>query len=115
MTLTSHLSAILCVGLIAAGQVLFKLVATTAKASGSFFDHRVILLAGAAFAIYGVATVLWIALLQNAPLGRMYPYMALSFVLVAFASWALFHEAVTLGHMAGLGLIVAGLVVIATN
>ena len=115
MTLTSHLSAILCVGLIACGQVLFKLVATAMKTSGTVFDREVILMAGAAFAIYGVATLFWIALLQNAPLGRLYPYMALSFVLVALASWFIFHEAITPGHMAGLGLIVAGLVVIAAT
>ena len=39
--------------------------------------------------------------------------MALSFVIVAFASWAIFHEAVTPGHIAGLALIVAGLILIA--
>ena len=115
MTLTNHLSAILCVGLIAVGQVLFKLVATATKTSGSLLDRNVVLLAGAAFTIYGVATLLWIALLRTAPLGKAYPYMALSFVLVALASWLFFHEAITLGHIAGLGLIVAGLLVIAAS
>lgn len=115
MTLTTHLSAILCVGLIAAGQILFKFVALSMNAAGTPLDRNVILFAGTAITIYGLATIFWILLLQVAPLGRLYPYMALSFVLVALASWLLFHEQITAGHIAGLGLIVAGLLVIATT
>ena len=115
MTPTTHVAALLCVALIAAGQVLFKLVANSLDASGTLFDRRVIAIGTAALAIYGLATVFWILLLQHAPLGRLYPYMALSFVLVAFASWGVFHETITIGHMAGLGLIVAGLIVIAAT
>ena len=113
MPVSTHLGALLCVALIAAGQVLFKLAASGLKAGGGLFDARLVATATAALTIYGLATVLWIALLRNAPLGRLYPYMALSFLLVAAASWAFFHEAITVGHMAGLGLIVAGLIVIA--
>jgi multidrug transporter EmrE-like cation transporter len=115
MSLTTHPGAILCVALIAAGQVLFKVVAETLHATGSLLNARVIAVGGAALAIYGLATVFWILLLQTAPLGRLYPYMALSFVLVALASWMFFREAVSPGHVAGLGLIVAGLLAIAVS
>jgi len=115
MTLTTHLGAILCVALIAAGQVMFKLVASALHSSGRIFDGAVVGWGIAALSIYGVATLLWIVLLQTAPLGRLYPYMALSFVLVALASWFLFHETVSVGHLAGLALIVGGLLVIATS
>jgi drug/metabolite transporter (DMT)-like permease len=115
MTLTTHLAALLCVALIAAGQVLFKLVANSLDASGTLFDRRVMAIGAAALAIYGLATVFWILLLQRAPLGKLYPYMALSFVLVALASWLLLQETISIGHVAGLGLIVTGLLVIATT
>jgi uncharacterized membrane protein len=41
--------------------------------------------------------------------------MALSFVLVALASWLILQETISIGHVAGLGLIVTGLLVIATT
>lgn len=115
MTLASHVAAVFCVALIATGQVLFKSVAMAMNSAGTLFDRDVIVLASVAMAIYGLATVLWIVLLQTAPLGRIYPYMALSFVFVALASWLFFHEQITPGHVAGLGLIVAGLLVIAAT
>lgn len=115
MTLTTHLGAVLCVALIATGQVLFKFVATAINATGSALHAQVISVGVAALAIYGLATVFWVMLLQTAPLGRLYPYMALSFVLVALASRLLFHEMISTGHLAGLALIVAGLLVIAVS
>lgn len=115
MTLSTHLAAVFCVGLIAAGQVLFKSVAMALAGAGTPFHRDVLLLGGTAIAIYGLATVFWILLLQTAPLGRLYPYMALSFVFVALASWLLFQESVSTGYLAGLALIVAGLFVIAAT
>lgn len=115
MNLTVHLSAVLCVGMIAAGQVLFKFAARALHASGTFVDRDVLLITGVAMIVYAVATVVWIILLQTMPLGRLYPYMALSFVLVAFAGWLVFDESVAFGQIAGLVLIVIGLVVIAVT
>lgn len=115
MTLTTHVLAIVCVAMIAAGQILFKVAAGALKSAGTFLDGAVFAAVGAALAIYGAATLLWIVLLQHAPLNRLYAYMALSFVFVAAASWFLFSERIGPGHLAGLGLIVAGLVVIAAS
>ncbi len=115
MTLATHLGAVFCVALIAAGQVLFKLVAGALHRAGTPFTPEVAAYGAAAVAIYGFATVLWIVLLQTAPLGRLYPYMALSFILVAAASALLFQETITPGHAVGLGLIVAGLLVVAAS
>jgi drug/metabolite transporter (DMT)-like permease len=115
MPLANHVGALFCVAMIAAGQVLFKLVAQALAASGSATDRAVILFGGSALALYALATVLWIALLQSAPLSRLYPYMALSFVFVALASWGVLHEALAGGYLLGLTLIVAGLLVIAVS
>lgn len=113
MTLTNHALALLCVLIIASGQFLFKVAANALKAAGTFLDFTVWTAFGSALAVYSVATVLWMVILQDAPLSRAYPYMALSFVLVALASWFFFRESISAGQIAGLGLIVAGLVVTA--
>lgn len=111
VSFTTHLMAVLCVSIVAAGQILFKYAANTLKLAGTAWHAEVLGLAFAAFLIYGLATLLWINLLQHAPLSRLYPYMALSFVLVAAAGWWLFKEQVGFGYLIGLALIVAGLLI----
>lgn len=115
MTLTTHFGALLCVALIAAGQILFKTVAVDLPANGAAPSARLLALGTLALTLYGVATIFWILLLRSAPLGKLYPYMALSFVFVAAASWLLFGEAIGIGYLSGLALIVTGLVVIAMS
>jgi drug/metabolite transporter (DMT)-like permease len=110
--LTSHALALLCVSIIAVGQILFKCTANALRLAGTVWHVEVLGFASAALALYGLATPLWIALLQHAPLGRVYPYMALSFVLVAGAGWLVFGERVSFGYLIGLTLIVAGILVI---
>jgi drug/metabolite transporter (DMT)-like permease len=115
MSLGSHVLAVVCVALIASGQIFFKYAANALRHSGSYLDTGVLSFVLVALVIYGGATVLWIALLQHVPLSRLYPYMALSFVLVPLAGWLLFQEQIPLGQIAGLALIVAGLLTIAAS
>jgi drug/metabolite transporter (DMT)-like permease len=115
MTLTSHALALGCVLLMAAGQLLFKTAANAVNAAGTFMDMTVAMAAAGAVAIYALASGLWIVLLQSTPLSRAYPYMALSFVLVAAGSWLFFRESISLGQIAGLALIVGGLLVTAAS
>ena len=115
MTLSSHALALSCVLIMATGQLLFKTAANASNAAGTFFDTAVAIAAVGALALYAVATGLWIVLLQSTPLSRAYPYMALSFVLVALASWLFFRESISLGQIAGLALIVGGLLVTAAS
>jgi drug/metabolite transporter (DMT)-like permease len=110
MALSGHLLAVACVAMIAAGQVLFKFAAEALRGAGTPFHNRVLLFAAAAILLYGTATVLWIVLLQHSSLSRLYPYMALSFIFVAFASWLVFNEHIAAGQIAGLALIVGGLI-----
>jgi drug/metabolite transporter (DMT)-like permease len=115
MSLSSHLLAVLCASMIAAGQVLFKLTADAIRLTGTPWHAAPLMTAALALAIYGLATLLWIMLLQHVPLSRAYPYMALSFVLVAAASALLLGERIGVGQMAGFGLIVAGFLVVARS
>jgi len=62
--------------------------------------------------VYGLATLLWIKLLQSLPLTAAYPYASLAFVIVPICSVALFGETINLQYIIGILLIVAGVAVI---
>ena len=113
MSASNHLLALVCVGIVAGGQILFKYTALQLRLAGSPWHPGVLLPASLSLLIYGVAALLWIRLLQDVPLSRAYPYMALSFVIVAGAGWLLFREQISGAYVVGLGLVVAGLIVLA--
>ncbi|WP_442594956.1 4-amino-4-deoxy-L-arabinose-phospho-UDP flippase [Parapusillimonas sp. JC17] len=103
--------ALLCVLGIAAGQILFKLSAAALQASGSFFDVRTAATLLSAFALYGITTIGWVWVLQKADLGKVYPLMALAFVLVPLGSHFVFGERFQPMYFLGVALIMAGIVV----
>ena len=65
-----------------------------------------------AFVAAFMASLCWMLALQKLELGRAYPFMALSFMLVSLAAVPLFDESLTPGKLAGLTLIVVGLTLI---
>ena len=58
-----------------------------------------------------LASACWIAALWRFPLSKIYPFMALNFVIVAVLAAPLFGEALSTPKLVGLGLVVAGLIV----
>lgn len=114
MPINYHAGALLCVVLIAAGQVLFKQTAAAVQQGGAVMAWRPALFGAGAMAIYLVATALWVHLLRAVPLGRIYPYMALSFLIVPLASWWTFGERIEARQLLGMLLIMAGIAVTAT-
>lgn len=58
-----------------------------------------------------LAAVCWIGAMTKLELSQAYPYMALNFILVTLLAAWLFAEPVTWPKLAGLGLIVAGIIV----
>lgn len=66
----------------------------------------------AAFAIYGIGTIVWVYVLKSVPLTVAYPFMAMTFCVVPLLAWGLLGEALTLRYMLGTALIVGGLIVI---
>ncbi len=109
----THLLAIACVIGIAIGQLLFKFGATTLKNSGSVFDPKTFMVLSFALGLYGFVTILWIYVLQRLELGKVYPLMALAFVLVPIGSYFLFGEKFQTQYFVGLFLVVSGIIVIA--
>ncbi len=100
--------------LISAGQVLFKL--TSERAGNADAAGLLALLVDpyliAAFAIYGVGTIVWIYVLKSVPLSVAYPFMALTFCAVPLLAWYLLGETLSLRYAVGALLIVAGLLVV---
>ncbi len=114
MTALQLLLVLVCVVLIACGQVLFKYVAVLSAAQAQpWTDPKTLGVGIASLALYGIATLMWIWLLRSVPLSKAYPFMALSFVLVPAAGIWLFDEHAGSMYGLGLALIVLGVVLIA--
>lgn len=94
----------------ATGQVAFKVGATGRAALMDFVNPWII--GGLAF--YGLGTVLWIWCLSKLNLTVVYPFTALTFVLVYLAGIVILDEPVTLKAFVGVGLILAGLYFVAS-
>jgi drug/metabolite transporter (DMT)-like permease len=107
----TYLVALICVIGIATGQILFKLSAVSLKKTGSFFDPSTLMLLFASLALYGVMTIAWIWVLQKADLGKVYPLMALAFVIVPIGSHFVFGERFQVSYFIGVAMIISGIIV----
>jgi multidrug transporter EmrE-like cation transporter len=67
------------------------------------------------FLLYGVSSVLWIAVVSQVDLSLAYPMVSVAYVVVVLASWLLLGEQVSALRAAGLALIVAGVVAISRS
>lgn len=107
----TYLIAIICVIGIATGQILFKVSAASLQKTGSFFDPATAVTLLSAFALYGVTTIAWIWVLQKVELGRVYPLMAMAFVLVPIGSHLVFGERFHPQYFVGVAVIIAGIII----
>ena len=108
----TYLVASLCVIGLAIGQILFKISALSLSETGSFFSFKTISSLLAAMTLYGITSMAWVWVLQKVQLGRVYPLMALAFILVPLGSYIVFNERFQLQYFAGVSLIMAGIVVV---
>lgn len=92
----------------AAGQVAFKLGATGRESLISFFNGWVAL----GLTLYLLGTALWLFALSKASLTVVYPFTALTFVLVYGAGVLFLGELTNARQLSGVGLILAGLYLI---
>ena len=106
-----QLIAIFCVFGICLGQLLFKLSGVALNETGSFFNSRTLLILLTAFTLYGITSIAWVWVLQRIELGRIYPYMAMAFILVPIGSHYLFNENFNTQYFIGVALIVLGIIV----
>ncbi len=109
------------VGLNAAAQLLLK---AATRASGPLVDDQgalgwqngMTLLTTVPFwcglACYGVSLVMWLGALSRVPVSVAYPMLSIGYVVNAVAAAFLFSEVLSGAKVAGIGLIVLGVVVL---
>jgi drug/metabolite transporter (DMT)-like permease len=103
------------VGLLAAGQILFKLAAARIRV-GSWRETLISLAMNpyliVGVALYGITTALWVLVLRDVPISRAYPFTALAMIVVPAVGLAFFGESFSWTLVVGGVLLVAGIVVI---
>ena len=96
---------------IAAGQILFKATALVWHSEKSLFSAAVLYRLMPAMAVYGMATLAWIWVLQRVSLQMAYPFMALTFVLVPIGGFFFFGERINLLYCLGVALVIGGIII----
>ncbi len=64
-------------------------------------------------ALYGAGTLVWLAALGRVEVSQAYPFVGLGFVLTTILGYFLFGDHITFQRLAGILLVIAGIVVIA--
>lgn len=108
-----YLAALICVMGISVGQILFKVTAQIYNKNGELLDPVMLGWFFTSLTLYGITTIGWIWVLQKADLGRIYPLMALAFVLVPIGSHFIFGERFQIQYFIGVATIMAGIVITA--
>ena len=96
--------------LAATGQLLFKIGASGREAISSFFNAWLF----SGLVAYALGTLLWIYALSKVRLTVVYPFTALTFVLVYLFGVLILHEPTTGKALAGVALVLGGLFLIST-
>jgi drug/metabolite transporter (DMT)-like permease len=108
----TYVVAVLCVIGLAIGQILFKASAAALAGGGSIFALKTAAMFLAAMGLYASTSVAWVWVLQKVELGRIYPLMALAFILVPIGSYFVFGERLHPQYFLGLVMIIGGILVI---
>jgi multidrug transporter EmrE-like cation transporter len=66
----------------------------------------------AGLACYGISVFLWVGALSRVPVSVAYPLLSIGYVVNAFAAAALFGEVLSVTKLAGIGLIIAGVLLL---
>jgi len=98
------------------GQVLLKHGATVAVAAeGGFMNQLFRLPTMVGLVCYGGAALLYIVALRKIPMSVALPCTAASYVVIALIGWAVFGESLGPAKIAAIGLISAGVALLATT
>ena len=91
-----------------------ELVADSGRVSWSAVLHLLgVVPLWVGLACYGISVILWLAALSRVPVSVAYPMLSIGYVINAFAAAVLFGEALSVGKLAGIALICAGVLVLA--
>ena len=112
MSLSSGFHIFVAVVLGTAAQLLLK-AGTNATPVGLALAFEPRILAG--IGCYAVSLIVWILALSKTPVSMAYPMVSLGFALNAALAWWLLDEAVTPMRMAGIGVIIVGVFLVAKS
>jgi len=107
----AYVLAITCVAGIVFGQIAFKMSAISLNESDGVFTSRMFLLFFSALSVYFISSLLWVWVLRNIELSKVYPLMSLAFVMVPIASQYMFDESFNSQYFLGVFIIMFGVVV----
>jgi drug/metabolite transporter (DMT)-like permease len=114
MTTRWLLLTLVCVVLLAAGQMLFKVAAAQWRIDGwswatwrGFLSPAMLL----ALVLYALTTVLWVYILRTVPLTIAFPLYALVFLLVPVSAHLLLGESLSWNTLIGGVMIVLGVII----
>ena len=112
MSTTSILLALLTVALNSAAQILLR----SAALRGATPANPLTLAQSPQFVIalfaYAASVLTWLSVLKKTPLATAMPFMALTYVAVPIAARVVFGEPVPLRTVGGMGLTIAGVLLI---
>jgi small multidrug resistance pump len=91
------------------GQTLLKAGAGEPDFLRQLLDWRTLV----GLVLYGGAAMLYIIALRRIPMSVALPCTAVSYVAATLIGYFAFHEPITLGHLAAIGLITSGVLVLA--
>ena len=94
----------------AAAQLLLK-AGTNAMPLGPRLALEPHILGG--LACYAVSVVVWVVALSRVPVSIAYPMLSIGYIVNAVAAWYLFGETLSAMKLAGIGVIVAGVFMVA--
>jgi undecaprenyl phosphate-alpha-L-ara4N flippase subunit ArnE len=103
--------AVLGAVLAAVGQVSFKHGAGGRETLAEFMNVWILL----GLALYGSGTLLWILALSKLPLTAVYPFAALTYVLVNVLAVTVLGERLSMRALAGTSIVLLGLFLVATS
>ena len=107
---------LLSVAIGAVGQIAFKYGAMNIPTTGTLIEKiMAVWPIWGGLVLYGISTLLWIYALRTVELSYAYPLISLGYVLVFIASYYFFHEAIGPLRLAGLLLILAGILLVAKS
>jgi len=64
---------------------------------------------------YAISVVVWILALSRVDVSIAYPMLSIGYIVNAFAAWHLFDEPLSVGKLAGIGIIVLGVYILARS
>jgi len=96
----------------AAAQLLLK-AGTNAMPLGPRLALEPHILGG--LACYAVSVVVWVIALSRVPVSIAYPMLSIGYIVNAVAAWYLFGETLSTMKLAGIGVIVAGVFMVARS